>query len=170
MKINEIDLTVSYQGYIWLSDVSKPIVVKDETIGNAIARYLTGNEKVKTFNWESVAKNDANPFILEGQLYDEKRQQSFSIKNVEGKTRVLKYESCDLDDKEGSDSNRVIASYIPNRMKELANKKLQFLQVWEEKEDCLWNKDSNNPEYYCLGMKSLVPSNLIFLGFIDDNK
>ena len=130
IKINEIDLTASYQGYIWLSDASKPIVLDNGKLKDTDKKYFSEGQ---------------NPFIVEGQLFDGKN--SFSIKNVDGKMIVVKYEV---------DTDEEPQNFVPNSRMGLGDRKLKFLQKWEVE----LNADREN-------MDVLVPAGLVFLGFTD---
>jgi CRISPR type III-associated protein (TIGR04423 family) len=133
IKINEIDLTASYQGYIWLSDASKPIMLDNGKLKDTDKKYFSEGQ---------------NPFIIEGQLFDGKN--SFSIKNVDGKMIVIKYDESDL--KVDRDSKSY--EFVPNSRMGLGDRKLKFLQKWEPNADCE-------------NMDVLVPAGLVFLGFTD---
>ncbi|MBP8090298.1 MAG: TIGR04423 family type III CRISPR-associated protein [Phocaeicola sp.] len=130
IKINEIDLTASYQGYIWLSDASKPIVLDNGKLKDTDKKYFSEGQ---------------NPFIIEGQLFDGKN--SFSIKNVDGKMIVVKYEV---------DTDEEPQNFVPNSRMGLGDRKLKFLQKWEVE-----------PNADCENMDVLVPAGLVFLGFTD---
>ena len=133
IKINEIDLTASYQGYIWLSDASKPIMLDNGKLKDTDKKYFSEGQ---------------NPFIVESQLFDGKN--SFSIKNVDGKMIVIKYDESDL--KVDRDSKSY--EFVPNSRMGLGDRKLKFLQKWEPNADCE-------------NMDVLVPAGLVFLGFTD---
>ena len=130
IKINEIDLTASYQGYIWLSEASKPIVLDNGKLKDTDKKYFSEGQ---------------NPFIIEGQLFDGKN--SFSIKNVDGKMIVVKYEV---------DTDEEPQNFVPNSRMGLGDRKLKFLQKWEVE-----------PNADCENMDVLVPAGLVFLGFTD---
>ena len=140
IKINEIDLTASYQGYIWLSDASKPIVLDNGKLEDTDKKYFSEGQ---------------NPFIIEGQLFDNTNKCSFSIKNVDGKMIVVKYEGADLE----SDRDSRSYEFVPNSRMELGNKKLKFLQKWE-----------TQPNDKCNDMGVLVPAGLVFIGFNNIDK
>lgn len=61
-----------YQGYLWYSDQKEPKVFNNELFELEIA-------------------DNENPFIVEGQLYDEENRASISIKYVDGNYIVNKY-------------------------------------------------------------------------------
>lgn len=121
-----------YDGYIWYSDKSEPEVFQ---------------EKDFEFDTDKID----NPFIIEGQLYDDQKMISYSIKFVDGKYICKKYEV------ESTDFNKKdveIKTFHANRMDDL---KLQFLQYWKEEDDEL-----------CEGMKVLQPKELVFVGFVKE--
>ena len=64
-----------YQGYLWYSDQRQPEV------------YLG-----KTSVAELILDESKNPFIIEGNLYDAERQLSISIRFVDGKYIVTRYD------------------------------------------------------------------------------
>ncbi len=88
-----------------------------------------------------------NPFIIEALLFDEDNMFSYSIKYVDGEYIVTKseveYEYLMKDKYE---------TYISKRVNETT--KLKFYQKWKSVRDDL-----------CEGMKTKIPSDMIFLGF-----
>ncbi len=124
-----------YQGYIWYSNKKEPRVFNNEEFELEIA-------------------NNENPFIVEGQIYDNENRISISIKYVDGKYIVNKYEVKDEDFKH---PNVVRREFLPNRMDKV--EKLCFLEYWKPQEDSL-----------CENMKVLQPAELVFIGFNNENK
>lgn len=110
----------------------------DETM----PRVLDGSEA-----FEPNLKEGENPFIVEAQLYDALQMKSYSIRFWNGGYHVVCYDVpknvCKLWEVD-------IVTYGSNRMN---NNKLLFWQQWKEVEDNL-----------CLGMKTLVPKALVFVG------
>ena len=141
----KINMDATYQGYIWLSDASKPIVLNNEKI----EKVLVDNEEI---DLTPFFENNINPFIIEGQLFDEKNKRSFSIKNVDGEMIVVEYDESDL--KVDRDSKSY--EFVPNSRMGLGDRKLKFLQKWEVE-----------PNADCENMDVLVPAGLVFLGFTD---
>ena len=119
----------TYQGYLWYSNEKQPQVFDNEAFELEIA-------------------DDANPFIIEGQLYDGKK--SVSIKYVDGKYIVKSYETDSLT---GEFQEQVFHSH------RMDGKRLKFKQFWKEQPDDL-----------CEGMKVLQPAELVFVGFDNSNK
>lgn len=134
IRINEIK-TLTYEGYLWMSDKENPTVYENESV--------------------TLPEEDANPFVVEGQLYNEKEGLSYSIKYVDGQYIVQEYEVTETDMK--SPDNQV-KTYLSNRMGE---KKLQFLRYWEEVPDEDNFTDSNNPN----GLPVLTQTKNVFIGF-----
>ena len=123
---------LAYDGYIWMSDQEKPKVCENEKV-----EWPTG----------------ANPFIVEGQLYNQEKGISYSIKFVDGKYIINEYEvkKADLD----NEHNEQIV-YHSNKMD---GRKLKFLRYWEEKEDV-----------NCMNMPVLTLTKTVFIGFTEKKK
>lgn len=115
-----------YQGYLWYSDNKEPQVLNNEVFELEIA-------------------NSTNPFIIEGQLYDGKK--NISIKYVGGKYLFNTY---NLDDIDGEMQKQIFYSH------RMAGRKLYFKQYW---------KPVNDEQ--CEGMQVLQPAELVFVGFND---
>lgn len=138
MSINEIPTNVEYQGYLWLSNSIEPIVFDNQTID------------MKLKEKEIELKEGMMPFVVEGQLYSQTKQTSYSIKYVDGEHIVLKYDKVCIDDAKGDIE---LKTYLSNRMDDRA---LCFLRYWEPTE-----KGDEN----CEGMKPLVITKNVFVGF-----
>lgn len=121
-----------YEGYLWYSDAAEPKVYDQE-------------------EFELVIKEDENPFIVEGQLYDTDRMKSISIKFVDGK---YIFQTHDVDSLDFNKADVDIKHFMSNRMN---GRKLRFLNYWNEMEDAL-----------CDNMKVLVPSKRVFAGFVNE--
>lgn len=128
IKINEIPLSSTYQGYLWWSDEDKPCVYKDELLTDLPA-------------------GPANPFIIEGNLWDKVNQKSYSIRFVDGEYRVNAF---DLNALDGNEC--IQKEYLPNRLEKI--KKLCFKEFWLPEKDEL-----------CEGMEVLKPAMTVFTGF-----
>ena len=117
-----------YQCYLWYSDQSIPVVLNNE-------------------EFELDLSETANPFIVEGQLFDGKT--SISIKYVDGKYLINKKEvkSSDFNSKDIE-----LMRFIPNRIPGVDT--LLFLQYWNEYQDS-----------YCEDMNVLQPADFVFVGF-----
>ena len=134
IRINEIK-TLTYEGYLWMSDKENPTVYENESV--------------------TLPEEDTNPFVVEGQLYNEKEGLSYSIKYVDGQYIVQEYEVTETDMKS---PNNQVKTYLSNRM---GDKKLQFLRYWEEVLDEDNYKDSDNPN----GLPVLTQTKNVFIGF-----
>lgn len=117
-----------YIGYLWWSDATEPEVLP-----------VSESKLVDT-------DKEQNPFIIEGQLCDDK--QSISIKYVDGVCRCKVYNLADIDKAECENEE-----YVPNRMEGV--EKLCFKRVWRPVED----KDD-----VCCGMEVMKPAELVFVG------
>ena len=121
----------NYTGYLWYSNEKKPKVYQNE-------EFELDLDKIE------------NPFVIEGQLYDEGRRLSYSIKFVDGKYIVKEYKLDELKDVCYTEQ-----TYQGNRMDGTT---LCFYQYWREE-----------PDGFCEGMNVLQPNELVFVGF-NDNK
>jgi CRISPR type III-associated protein (TIGR04423 family) len=139
MKIETEIPKGKYQGYLWYSDKSEPNIVDGS------------NELKEPMNLEKVS----NPFIVEGYLYDEANQKSYSIKMVDGKYHA--YCSEVPKEKEGADYKVENVTYLPNRMPSKGG--LVFKRIWRPKVDAL-----------CEGMSVWVPQEELFVGFKNLNE
>jgi CRISPR type III-associated protein (TIGR04423 family) len=109
----EIDTSLNYQGYLWLSDSEKPVVFDGKSAMNKHDKFS-----------EISFLSDSNPFIIEGFLYE--NNQSYSIKYADGKYIANKFTVSD-DELEKS------KSYIAHRMPTVD--KLRFFQRWKPIKD-----------------------------------
>ena len=134
IRINEIK-SLAYEGYLWMSDQENPAVYENDSV--------------------TLPEEGANPFVVEGQLYNEKEGLSYSIKFVDGQYIVQEYEVTETDMK--SPDNQV-KTYLSNRM---GDKKLQFLRYWEEVLDEDNYKDGDNPN----GLPVQTQTKNVFIGF-----
>lgn len=124
-KVTEIQ-PYEYVGYYWWSDSQTPEVLSEPKS----APELTKGER----------------FIIEAQLYCEKKDLSYSVKFVDDEYVIIETKLNDEDLK-----NYTV--FMPNRMPS-SIKGLRFAQRWEEKED-----------ENCMGMKVLQPAEFVFVGF-----
>lgn len=120
----------SYQGYIWYSDATDPIVLDHE-------------------EFAAELDEQKNPFIIEGQLWNETGHESIGIKYADGKYYVDRktITAEDINKNKGD-----IETYIAHRMSGVAG--LKFLRCWEA-----------NPDDQCNGFEVLVPAGWAFIGF-----
>lgn len=116
-----------YEGYLWYSNEHKPKVLINEL-------------------YELEISDNANPFIIEGQLFD--RTKSISIKYVDGKYIKKVFLLSDF-----KGITKTAQQFIPNRMN-LNGKLLTFNQYWRPQED-----------EFCKDMEVLQPAELVFVGF-----
>ena len=129
-KITEIP-KARYQGYIWRSDSDHP----------------------ETFNGDKeyggTPNPDENPFIIEGNLWDEATGASISIRYVDGRYYIHR---TTLTPEELKNDKKYVAHRI-------GYKYLRCVQLWESR-----------PDPMCENMEVLEPSKLVFIGFTNDEK
>ncbi|MBD5358032.1 MAG: TIGR04423 family type III CRISPR-associated protein [Bacteroides sp.] len=127
--------TGNYQGYYWMSDATDPVIVAGLP---TMLQTLDAN---------------VNPFVIEAQLYDPENHLSFSIKYVDGRYVVTRYDVKEkIDDvRSGKYDFITLKKYIANRM---PGRELRFFQYWEEQ-----------PDNLCEGFPVLQPAGLAFVGF-----
>lgn len=114
MKTNKFTLEAHkpVEGYIWMSDQSKPRVLKGEKLQET----------------ETYSSSD-NPFIVEAQFVID-NEKSCSIKCVDGVFIVNEYRLCDYE-------NLQKKHYAANKMEGV--KGLDFVLNWKEEKDELCN-------------------------------
>jgi CRISPR type III-associated protein (TIGR04423 family) len=113
MNITEIPKDLTYTGYIWMSDSSRPTQYLQPTrLGDVLC-----------------VSDESNPFIVEGQLYSKTAEKSYSIKYVDGKHIVKDYDLKLLPEEYD------LKKFIPNRIDGVS--KILFRQYWKPREDKL---------------------------------
>lgn len=132
-----------YVGYLWYSNEKEP-------------KVFDGSETVPEINLDEKE----NPFIIEGNLWDEDGRKSIMIRYVDGKYIVRRTKVKEEELKASSRaSSQAYESGSPTLKKYLAHriegvKCLCFLQYWQAESDKM-----------CEGMQVLRPSKLVFIGF-----
>lgn len=123
INISNIDHSLDYQGYLWLSDKKEPIILIDEKIPDNIFNSL--------------------PFVVEGYLFcKSKYGLSIKIKNVDGEYHVSKVELNTIP-KDQITQNDFVA--IKN---DKGIKKILSVQYWEKVPDQLSeNMDTLEPSW-----------------------
>lgn len=130
MKTNHIE-SGNYIGYYWKSDANAP-------------QLLPG------VPFDEILDEAANPFIIEAQLFNPETHVSYSIKYVDGRYLIHRWDltqdfltqDFEFDDKEYQAHPR------------LGSQVMMFRQYWKAVVD---------PQ--CLDMKVLQPHALVFVGF-----
>lgn len=141
-NISKIPTTEKYIGYLWLSDNPQPQVFHNPTdISGVLANF----------------SDMGNPFIIEGYLYNKEKDVSYSIKYVDGKHIVIKYDLKNQPEDWIFDEKSQLKKFIPNR---LNASKIVFRHYWIKS-----IPDTQEEESSCLGMPVLVPGPLVFTGF-----
>jgi CRISPR type III-associated protein (TIGR04423 family) len=121
-----------YEGYIWMSDATHPVVYHGDKIVNLM-----------------LDEHD-NPFIIEGELFDRTSGESISVRFVDGRY-IIARRHVGPDELKGN-AHATPKCYLAQRMPGVAG--LNYLQYWETVSDPL-----------CEGMTTLQPSDLVFVGF-----
>jgi len=124
-----------YEGYFWMSDQEDPTVYENDSV--------------------TLPTEEANPFVVEGQLYNRTEGLSYNIKYVDGQYIVQEYEVTEADMK---NPDNQVKTYLSNRM---GDKYLQFLRYWEEILDEDNYTDRDNPD----GLPVLTQTKNVFIGF-----
>lgn len=135
MKLSDIDKNAKYEGYIWMSDATQPTVLNKEPISIDLA-------------------DGTNPFVIEAELFDAEKSVSYSVRFVDGQTKVRKFEVDEL-----KLFGEQTLSYVSHRIGD--GIKLKFYRKWKKELD---------PDNLCEGMETLVPSDFVFIGFETINK
>jgi hypothetical protein len=130
---------VFYQGYLWWNDKPSP---------NAINKKM-----VDVFNPEALKRKNGT-YVVEGLLWIEEKQVSYTIRHIDGHHVIIKTEL----EKKKSDLRCESSYYYSGKLSkdgvEQIDVKLHFVQFWEEEVDPL-----------CENMKVLRPGKLVFVGF-----
>lgn len=129
----------SYEGYYWMSDADKPVIVS-----GALPKVLESLDPM------------CNPFVIEAQLYDTGGNVSYSVKYIDGQYHIYKFSEVDdrLKVATGKYDHITLKKYQSHRMD---GRKLLFLQYWDAEEDALCAGDKPMPV--------LQPGALVFVGF-----
>lgn len=121
-----------YEGYLWYSNRETPEILDKQAL--------------------TLPEEGTNPFVVEGQLYNESEGLSYSIKYVDGQYIVHQFQVKD------APKDTSLMAYLPNRM---GNRRLLFLRCWEE----VFQKDNvdglGGPE----GLPVLMQAKNVFVGF-----
>lgn len=133
MRANRVDNIPAghYEGYLWMSDEKE-------------ARVYS----MKDVSTIDLYKNEGT-FVIEAQLCDTEKHVSYSVKYIDGKHFIMRYEFSGDDFNTGTITKK---SFVAHRINDINT--LHFLQCWEPKEDPA-----------CLGMPVLHPTHLVFTGF-----
>ena len=112
-NIKNIDFSLSYEGYLWMSDENHP-------------RVFSPDSKVDSHLFDTK-----NPFVVEGYLFNKQTGISISIKYIDGRYYIYNnvVVASDLNSK---DIDSVY--YLTQRMK-TDKQWAVFLRYWKEKAD-----------------------------------
>lgn len=131
ISIDKIPTNINYEGYLWWSDQENPDVYNNQPIVNQLNKPI----------WP---KQDTNPFIIEGNLWDNDKN-SYLIRFIDGEYLVYKFEL-------NGDEMVTLHEYLPNA--KLATTNLLFKEVW-----------TAQPDPLCNGFEVLKPAFIAFVGF-----
>lgn len=98
-----------------------------------------------------------NPFVIEAQLFDKESLTSYSVKFIDGEYHIMKFK---LEEKDLLEP----IHFVPKSRLDTKSgkvKSLKFKQLWKVLEE-------GDP--LCEGMKTKVPTALVFIGFDFYNK
>jgi CRISPR type III-associated protein (TIGR04423 family) len=135
LKLSDIPQQANYEGYLWWRNDQTPKVYKNEPLPE----------------WPG---EKANPFIIEGQLFDKENQKSYSIRLIDGEYLIHKYNLKKMDlEKQEKKYETIVKYFLPNRFPD-SIQKLCFKEFWRPAKDEL-----------CEGMDVLQPAENVFVGF-----
>jgi len=137
-NISDIDFKAVYQGYLWPSNQTEPIICDSaKSLEQEVADYYSQKhiQSVPDFSKK-------NPFIVEGFLKND--LFSISIKYADGRYYIQKFSDLSYNEEE-------LITFHSHRMD---NRLLQFYQNWISETDD-----------YCNGYDVLRPAEYIFVGF-----
>ena len=134
ITINDIDFSLLYEGYLWLSNGNKPKL-----------SYPAAKIDAQLFK-------KLNPFVAEGYLYNKETRKSISIKYIDGKYHIYETE-VNSTDISNEDVDKI--EYLTWRMPNSSTLWAKFLRYWHEVEDakCLDMKVLEIEKEVFLGFK-----------------
>lgn len=130
-------------GYYWMSNATDPVL-----IGNEEGKQPG---KLPSLIKDTLDKTDANPFVVEAQLFFPKENLSVGIKYVDGDYHISRKKVTKEEIAAANTENVTLKKYVAHRM---PGKRLLFLQYWEEITDKL-----------CAKQGVLQPTEMAFIGF-----
>ncbi|MFC2759873.1 TIGR04423 family type III CRISPR-associated protein [Hallella multisaccharivorax] len=135
MTIKDIPAQEKYEGYLWMSDSTEPVVLDREPLPE---------DKISS----------PNPFVVEAELYDGANLCSFSVHHA-GNEIICNRFQLTLDDRtSGHNEERVFKSH---HFKD--HLELHFIDCWEPQSDELCQPEGEDP------MDVLRFTRRIFVGF-----
>lgn len=136
IEINDIPRDHKFEGYLWKSNDKAPIILNHEPL-------------------PEVFFDDANPFVVEAELWDSDNNKSYALHQA-GNQTILQCFEVMPEDFNSHDIDEVV--YASHRMND---RELHFLEYWEERVAA--NGDSRQGA--CLDMPALVMTRRVFVGF-----
>jgi CRISPR type III-associated protein (TIGR04423 family) len=110
ITLADIPTDVIFDGYLWLSNATKPITMKAERVDNSLFEKLL-------------------PFVVEGNLWSEELSLSIQIRNVDGAYIVQQF------DLTGSDQDPLLddkEDYLAHDLDGIA--KYRVVEAWQEEQ------------------------------------
>ncbi len=113
-NINDIDFTLTYEGYLWMSYEQHPEVFHPES------------------QVDPTLFTIKNPFVVEGYLFNKQSGLSLSIKYIDGQYHIYRniVEESDLNSKDVD-----LIYYLTQRTNTSGKEWAKFLRYWKEKAD-----------------------------------
>jgi CRISPR type III-associated protein (TIGR04423 family) len=105
IKIQDIPFDTAFEGYYWYSNASKPVVLDNQRLSEALFTQL--------------------PFIIEGNLYNEEKGMSINIKNIDGQYLITQAYLGGLNPAHISEQN-----YLAHDLKGI--KAIKLVHYWQE--------------------------------------
>ena len=130
IDIRQIPFDLSYQGYYWYSNETAPTVISNDKISEDIFTAL--------------------PFVIEGNFYNESKQISINIKNIDGNYLVTKIDFTTV-----NQTNITEKDYLLHKTLD-GFSKIKLVNYWQE----------SPPDDLLEGMTTLIPVWIAFKGFV----
>lgn len=109
VTLSDINRDATYDGYLWLSDATEPVVLDGEKLDSALLEQ-------------------ENPFVIEAQLYDAAGSRSYAVRYADGRHVVTEFDADDI-----NAAGRVTEKcFVPLRIK---HRGLHFKQLWSPRGD-----------------------------------
>lgn len=109
ITLADISVDVAFDGYLWLSNATKPMTMKSERVDMTLFQKL--------------------PFVVEGNLWSDKLSLSIQIRNVDGEYFVHQF------DLSGSEKDELLdeKEYLAHDLEGVG--KYRVVEAWKEHRD-----------------------------------
>lgn len=113
IELTQIPVGRRYDGYVWMSDATSPVVLEGGALPGCFAE-------------------GRNPFVAEALLWDAEARLSYSVRHVGNETLCHRHEVAESDFGGGNVEEVVYAS------RRMGGRRLRFLEYWEPRQsgDC----------------------------------